>query len=521
MPRAQDHSADTIVDAPSVVEDGHDFPILSKVGGYVIGERIAAGGMGTVHVGLKIGALGFQRLVAMKRLHPHLAQDAEFVSRFKDEIRLVSRLTHPNVVQTLDVAEENGELVLIMEFVDGVTLHELLTDAKDAGASVPAPVVLGAITQALHGLHAAHEAKDDDGQPLELVHRDVSPQNIMIGKDGLVKVLDFGVAKAASQLHVTRVGQITGKAAYMAPEQISAGNVDRRSDIFSSGVVLWEALTGERLFRPAGMPEAKALMNILELRVRAPSELRSGLDHEVDRVVLRALERDPARRFGSARDFALTLESLDAVASASSIADTLSHIASARLARRAESLQRFQQGLASVPSVVAPELSAATVVLAENELKTAEVDGFLIDQARGASMPAKSRSRFVLFAAVALLVGWSAVRLKSEWLSGGAEPSASPERSADVVPARTNAPLTKAAPAAAPPLEADPPHAAPVALEPKPSVPKHERTAAGKSAAPRVAARAPSQPRVAAVDPCTPPTFTDLQGIRHFKPECL
>ncbi len=171
--------------------------------------------MGTVHLGLKRGALGYQRHLAIKRLHSHLAEDPDFVARFTDEIRLISRLSHPNIVETLDVLEEEGELTLVMEFIEGVTLKDLLKKARQRDILLTPQVAAGIGVQVLHGLHAAHELSDDSGNQLHLVHRDVSPQNIMSSKHGVAKVLDFGVAKASSEVHVTRTGQLAGKASYM------------------------------------------------------------------------------------------------------------------------------------------------------------------------------------------------------------------------------------------------------------------------------------------------------------------
>ena len=229
-------------------------------GRYVLFDEIAAGGMATVHFGRQSGAAGFSRTVAIKRLHPNLAKDPEFVAMFLDEARLVARIRHPNVVPTIDVVATEGEVFVVMEYVHGESLARLRTAMAQAGRVADPRIVASVISGVLHGLHAAHEAKSEVGQPLNIVHRDVSPQNILVGIEGISRVLDFGVAKAIGRVQSTREGQIKGKLAYMAPEQLQGGHVTRRADIYAVAAVTWEAFTGQRLSRT---------------RTRAPSLPRS------------------------------------------------------------------------------------------------------------------------------------------------------------------------------------------------------------------------------------------------------
>ena len=190
------------------------------VGRYAICDAIASGGMATVHLGRLIGPVGFSRTVAVKRLHPQFAHDPDFTSMFLDEARLAARVQHPNVVPTLDVVLANDELLLVMEYVRGEALSRLVRAARERGERLP-PRIVGAIASgALQGLHAAHEAVDEKGRPLGLVHRDMSPQNILVGVDGTARVLDFGIAKAEGRAHATREGQVKGKLLYMPPEQL-------------------------------------------------------------------------------------------------------------------------------------------------------------------------------------------------------------------------------------------------------------------------------------------------------------
>src|SRR5580700_11191148 len=218
------------------------------VGRYALHHEIASGGMATVHIGRLLGPVGFARTVAIKRLHPHLARNPEFVAMFLDEARLAARIRHPNVVSTLDVVATEGELFVVMEYVPGDSLARLLFAAKERSERVPLSVAASIMVDMLHGLHAAHEASDERGQPLNLVHRDVSPHNVLVGTDGAAHLIDFGVAKATGRAQVTREGQLKGKLAYMAPEQLGGSPVDRRADVFGASVVLWEMLTGQRLF---------------------------------------------------------------------------------------------------------------------------------------------------------------------------------------------------------------------------------------------------------------------------------
>jgi eukaryotic-like serine/threonine-protein kinase len=259
--------------------------------------------MATVHLGRLLGPAGFARTVAIKRLHPHLLADPSFTDMFVDEARLAARIRHPNVVPTLDVYKADGELLLVMEYVDGDALSQLFRQAK---GKIPVSIAVAVVSEMLHGLHAAHEATSETGAPLGIVHRDVSPQNVLVGADGVARLVDFGVARAAGRLGTTSDGDIKGKLAYMAPEQIRREPMTRRADIFAAGIVLWELLTGERLF--AADNEAATLEKILVGWVAPPSSIVRDLPPELDAIVLRALDPQPSMRFASAREMAVALE---------------------------------------------------------------------------------------------------------------------------------------------------------------------------------------------------------------------
>lgn len=274
----------------------------TKIGRYELGPELGRGGMARVHLGRLSGAVGFTRPVAIKSLHPGMANDASFVKMFIDEARLAAHVHHPNVVAVHDVVAEDGALYLVMEYVPGATLDTLLA------APVPVPIVLALVAGTLAGLHAAHDAHDEDGHPLNIVHRDVSPQNVIVSRDGVPKLLDFGVAKARSRMHSTANGEIKGKLPYMSPEQLTAKAVDRRSDVFSTGVMLWELLTGERLFHRD--EEAATVFAVMSGEIEPPSSRRPEVTAELDAIVLRCLARDPDQRYADARAALVAIEAL-------------------------------------------------------------------------------------------------------------------------------------------------------------------------------------------------------------------
>ncbi|GAB4195703.1 MAG: hypothetical protein OHK0013_02160 [Sandaracinaceae bacterium] len=282
-----------------------------RLGRYEVLAQLASGGMATVYAARAQGVAGFERLVAIKVLHPHLAHDDEFISMFLDEARLAARIRHPNVVPTLDISDSQGDgYFLVMEYIEGDHFGSLLREAARVGKNVPPGVALRIVVDALEGLGAAHGLADADGKPLGIVHRDISPHNILVGTDGIARITDFGVAKAEVRLSSTRDGQFKGKLAYMAPEQASSGFADQRSDLFGMGVVLWESLVGRRLFKAENNGEL--LNRLLYAPIPAPSEYVPELA-PLDGVLARALERDAEARFQSASEF---IEAIEEAASA-------------------------------------------------------------------------------------------------------------------------------------------------------------------------------------------------------------
>ncbi len=313
---------------------------VQLLGRYALHGEIAAGGMATVHLGRLVGPVGFSRTVAIKRLHAQYAKDPDFVAMFLDEARLAARIQHPNVVQTLDVVSTGGEVFLVMEYVEGESLARLIRAMRARGALLP-PRVVGAIaTGMLYGLHAAHEAKSERGEHLEIIHRDVSPQNILVGLDGVSRVLDFGVAKAVGRAQTTKDGKLKGKLAYMPPEQIMGEPLDRRVDVYAAAVVVWEALVGQRLFD--GENEGVILKKILDGEVPPPSRICPELGSALDAVVLKALSRKRSSRFATAWDFAVALEETLGVDAPRQVGGFVKACAGEAIARRALRVQQIE-----------------------------------------------------------------------------------------------------------------------------------------------------------------------------------
>jgi eukaryotic-like serine/threonine-protein kinase len=400
------------------------------LGRYALYDKIASGGMATVHLGRLLGPVGFARTVAIKRLHPQFAADPEFVSMFLDEARLVARISHPNVVPTLDVVQLEGELFIVMEYVRGESLLRLIQAALGKGLVLPARTVATLIVGALHGLHAAHEAKDELGQPLGIVHRDVSPQNILVGVDGVPRVLDFGVAKAAGRLQTTREGQLKGKLGYMAPEQIG-GQVSRASDVYAASVVLWEALTGRRLF--AGDNEGHVMRQVLAGNTVPPSAHVPGLPAALDVVTMRGLSVDPKDRYATAHDMAIALEEAVPLVSASKIGAWVEEVAKETLDLRKVRISVIESdsALRAPPKAEAPPSSRALEDLA----KTVPDDAPLFPKEAtpaGTTAPVgKAPWRWGVIALAVLVVGALALSYGRGGSSGDARRSGRGEETGD------------------------------------------------------------------------------------------
>ncbi|MEO6418216.1 MAG: serine/threonine-protein kinase [Polyangiaceae bacterium] len=278
---------------------------LPKASRYELLVKIASGGMGVVYIGRLRGS---SKLLAIKRAHPHLLRDPALRQMLQTEATLASSMNHPNVVGVEGVEELPNELLLAMEYVEGAALSDLIAESESLGKRLETAVIVKIILDACAGLQAVHELTDETLSPLNLVHRDVSPQNILVGLDGVARISDFGIAKGDTD----DGGSLEGKMGYMAPEYLESKILDARGDIFALGVVAWEALTNQRLF--ARSNEFETLKRLKEKEVLPPSSVAPELDDRFDNVISTALERDPNRRFQSARAFAEALEATAAEA---------------------------------------------------------------------------------------------------------------------------------------------------------------------------------------------------------------
>ena len=280
-----------------------------KIGRYQLCFELASGGMASVYLARAEGTPGFQKLVALKRIHSHLADEKDYVEMFLDEARIASRITHANVCSVFDFGEAEGEYFIAMEYLVGEPLsrvhRRVVADADQRSSPLLPARMARVIAQACEGLHAAHELQDSDGESLHVVHRDVSAENLFVTYNGATQVVDFGIAHARQRVHHTEAGQIKGTFPYMAPEQMTAAVVDRRVDIWALGAVLWELLTLRRLFLRD--TDVDTMYAVLSGEIRPPSDYRSDVPTELDEIVLKALQRNPEERWQSAREMGKAL----------------------------------------------------------------------------------------------------------------------------------------------------------------------------------------------------------------------
>lgn len=483
------------------------------VGRYRVYSELASGGMATVHLGCLLGAAGFSKLVAIKCLHQEFALEPEFVSMFMDEARLASNINHPNVVASLDVVAEQGELLVVMEYVHGESFAGLLRLSRQTEALPPVPVVVRVLCDALEGLHAAHTASLA-GLSLNIVHRDVSPQNIMVGADGNTRVLDFGIAHAALRSHMTAAGTVKGKVAYMSPEQVRGLPVDARTDVFAAGVVLWESLVGRRLFFAPDSREAVKLL--LSSPIPAPSSLVPSLSPALDQVVLKALARKVDERFASAQELAEALRHAANEGSRRDVADWVGRVAKQGLAERLAKLQALEAS-AIHTSAAAP---VPVVTASWPQHAAPSPDGGATQGATSTSVlpqPAADKRRRLapwLFAATGVLTAVVAWTQQDRPQSPATSAAQAPPPTTAIEARPRVAPQAPAAPAVTPAISPLPP-AEP--LQPRSS----SRTTANKPTRKKPRTVTAVDQRSAGRAPCNPPYRIDASGVRRVKPECL
>jgi serine/threonine-protein kinase len=278
------------------------------LGRYRIVDEIGIGGMASVHLARMDGPGGFQKWVAIKKIHPHLVEDETFVQMFLDEARVAARISHPNVATVFDLGKHEDTYWIAMEYLHGEPLREVMRRTEELGTAMPPEIACRVIADAAEGLHAAHELLGKKGEKLGLVHRDVTPHNLFVTYDGVTKVVDFGIAKFSSRMSHTRAGTLKGKLAYMSPEQVHGEGIDHRTDIFALGVVLWELTTGQRLFRMES--DLDTLAKVQECNVPRPSTLIRGYPVDLEKIVMKALAKNRGERFRTARELSRALQSL-------------------------------------------------------------------------------------------------------------------------------------------------------------------------------------------------------------------
>lgn len=351
-------------------------PAPLRLGPYELLRRIATGGMAEVYLARRGGPHGFQKFVAVKRILPQYARDPDFVAMFIDEARVCARLGHPNIVQVFDFGEQDGELYMAMEYVDGTTGARLIRGSAAKGEDISLDVCLHTALSVLRALDYAHAARDDAGRPLSLVHRDVSPGNVLIDRSGAVKLTDFGIARAAEIERRTDAGQLKGKLGYMSPEQVVGRELDARSDIFTVGIVLAEMLILKPLF--SGGKELEVLLRIRDADVSSIDRAGARVPDDLRAVLFRALARDPLLRWPTAGSFAEALEDI--------VRRRRLQVGPSRLAACVEKL-----GLVAGPEVECDEtttgMSLSAPLLPPSDGRSTALDGDLLRQSAPPNAP--------------------------------------------------------------------------------------------------------------------------------------
>ncbi len=280
--------------------------MTERFGGYTLLEQIGVGGMAEVFLARHSGVEGFEKEIVIKRIRPHLSAQASFVNMFLGEAKLAAQLSHPNIVQIYDLGKIKDSYFIAMEYVSGRDMSSIIPKCKAAAIPFPVEYALKIASHVCEALYYAHTKTDAFGTPFHIVHRDVSPENVRVAWTGTVKILDFGIAKAATQLHETKAGEIKGKLIYMSPEQVMGKDVDHRSDVFSLGAVLYEAIVGLKLF--SGENDLAIMNNIIEGKIYPPSYFRDDVPPEVEAILMKALEKDRRKRYQSACDLQLDID---------------------------------------------------------------------------------------------------------------------------------------------------------------------------------------------------------------------
>ncbi len=495
----------------AVRSDGDRYELLFE---------LASGGMATVYLARMRRPMGFSRLVAIKCMHPQFAKDPEFATMFVDEARLTARLRHPNIVPTLDIVADDGHLLLVMEYVEGASIAGLCKASSAAKARVPVAIAAAVVHDLLLGLHAAHEATDDEGAPLAIIHRDVSPQNVIVGVDGMARVLDFGVARARHNVHHSTNNEIKGKVPYMPPEQLCGEALDRRVDVYAAGVILWEMLVGKRLFE--GPSETIIARRVLDDVVVPPSARIDGIAPELDRLVLKALAREATDRFATALEMAEELSRIVSPASRTEVAAWVRSLAPAAPSPPSSGALPSAPSAPSLPSEAPTSIELTTIVAVLERAQTKRSDAQEHDAPSAPHVP--RRARFVGGLVGVACVLAAALVAKAALVERPA--AAATPVSANVAPpaaaATGSAPISPETAAMAPAIDSAPaaraakPRARTAAIVAKPAPAIEAKPAAAE---PAPAPAAPATDGNGAT--CRPPYTVDADGHRHYKVECI
>jgi hypothetical protein len=439
--------------------------------------------------------MGFARTVAIKCLHSRFSQDGELSLMLLDEARVAARIQHPYVVPTLDVVSEGGELLVVMEYVHGESLSKLQQRLRQLGRRIEPAVAVTLMVEVLQGLHAAHEVVDESGHNLGVVHRDVSPQNVLVGVDGIARVLDFGIAKAFGRAQTTREGQVKGKLAYMSPEQVQGENVDRRTDVFAASVVLWELLTGDRLF--GGDDEKSTIGKLLRCAVPPPSTRVTGIDAKLDALVLRGLAKNPADRYSTAHDMALGLESWSPAVPASRLAAWVDSMCHDDLAARRALVTTIESGDPS-PVIYVPGAQSEGTKSAHSVAVHAERSGRLrpLAWALPLALAAGVGTTYLFLHRYTATIGPSGIAT--------APPPTVPSGAGTAAPSGSDLPMTAEVASTAP--------------TPSATAPPRDGRRPGNGV--RHSPPSASQALPGKVD-CTTPYTLDAEGHKHYRRECL
>ena len=489
-------------------------PIQDRLDRFELIAELAVGGMGSVYLARLSGAGGFQRLYAIKRLHDHLAKNDDFISMFLDEARLAARIHHPNVVPIVEIDTTEAGYYLVMEYIEGDTVWHLFNRAAKSGKHVPDRVTIRIALDSLAGLHAAHELTGDDGKPLEIVHRDVSPHNILVGVDGVSRITDFGIARAATRLAVTQSGQLKGKLAYMAPEQARSETVDRRADVFSMGICLWEMLAGRRLFKTEF--EAETLNRLLYDPIPALRSVAPNVPPEIEVVCTKALTRDPDKRYATAAEFADALEQAarmhDLIGGKREVSSCVDQVLGSDLAERREALRAWRiesEPGRGAPSGVSPSGVASTPSTV-SDVGSAPSGKSLPETSGMMAMPVSNRGASIgvaLFAA-----GMAVASGMLEWNRARAEGTGQGRVEGPAIAAPV------ATPSAAPAATRDVPVEHPAVVDPQapvagvtPSMPAPASTSVAPAHSPATVIPSPvHKPTAKPAPPPPPPVPTDM-----------